>query len=263
MNTSRRFFPLSGALALFAALEFTIVFTRLWFIGAFVILIIAVAVSAALTNFERIPRGWWHTLFSPLLLSLSSLFLLFFVNEATTRQFLAVFAPALCLFLWENLYRFYWIPEFYHKEALENSSLALNTTTIWFTSALFYNILLDPTVLPTFLASNILALATAVVLIVVFAIDYGTIWVQRYAPGKVWLWLIAASVIVGEVFWVTNFLPHRVEIKTFLVVLTYYLLTHLGRSHLDGTLRSSQLRRYAYITFGTLLIVFVTARWLV
>lgn len=226
------------------------------------ILVVVLTTSAFITNFERLPNGWWHTIFAPLLLGISALLLTFFVNSALARHLIALAATALRLFFWENLWRYYWAPERYHDEALENTSLALNTTTIWFSTLLFYYILLDPSVLPLSLGKNILMTTTIVMLLMVVSLDYGTIWVRRYPPGKVWLWLIVVAMVVSEIFWVTNYLPHQVEVKSFLVVLSYYLLTHLGRSHLDGTLRPVLVRRYLELAGVSLLGVLLTARWL-
>ncbi len=262
MARFRRYLPFIGAVLIFGLIELVIANPAIWLWGIVGIFAAVLVTSAVMTNVDRLPRGWWHTVFSPLLLGVSALLLTLFVNTSVSRNLIALVTTAFHLFFWENLWRYYWAPERYHDEALENTSLGLNTTTIWFTSLLFYYILLDPSVLPPNFANNILALTTLAILLTVFFMDFGTVWVRRYPPGKVWLWLIAVSLVVGEIFWVTNFLPHRVEVKSFLVVLTYYLLTHLGRSHLDGTLRRSQVRRYLGLAFACLALVLITARWL-
>ncbi len=259
----RRLVPVIGAILIGACIELVSWQAGLWLYGLIGITLVVLITGAILTNFERLPRGWWHTMFAPLLFAWVSLLLDLFVNTALTRNVLAVANVALMVFFWEYFWRYSWDPERYHAEALENLSLGITTCTVWFASALFFLILLDTTVLPSFLADNALLLTTLVMLLMVFFMDYGTIWVQRYPRQKVTMWLIATSLIVSEIFWVTNFLPSRVEVKTYLVVLVYYVCTHIGRSYLDGTLKPAVLRRYAYLTFGSLLIVLVTARWLV
>ncbi|MFA5954738.1 MAG: hypothetical protein WC817_04340 [Patescibacteria group bacterium] len=258
----RRLLPFIGAALIVLFLELLVTVPINWPWILLITSILVVANSIALSNRTLLVAGWWHTLFTPVLLTFSAGVLLLFATTALGRQAVILLVAA-CLFLfWEHIWRYYWNRETYHDESLENASLTLNTIIVWFTSLFLYYLLLDPSVLPEAYVPSAIPASALWVVLVVFYIDYRTLWVQRYAPSRVWLLLVTQSIVIGELFWVLNFLPNFVEVKAFFVVLAYYLFTNLGRSYLDGTLRPAVLRRYAYITLASLLAVLATTRWL-
>ncbi|MFA7286844.1 MAG: hypothetical protein WC052_04275 [Patescibacteria group bacterium] len=260
---ARRLLPIISGVVSISLFEFVLFRPDLWAIVILLIIAMAVTTGIGLMNTRLTLPGWWHTLITPALLGITSVGLLLFLPTATSRQVTIILVAALFLLFWENIWRYYWDRARYHDEALENISLALNTAIIWFFSLFAFNALLDATIFPGIIASNALLIGSGLVVAIVFFIDYRTIWVQRYNAETVWLLQVSQALILGELFWVTNFLPHSVEVKSFLLVLAYYLFTNIGRSYLDGTLRSSVLRRYLYLGTFTLLAVFITANWFV
>jgi len=259
----RRLVPLVGSLTLILIFESFVATPILWYRWLILGILTVIITSVSLTRIKLLVPGWWHTLFTPTLLVTSATGSLLFLSTAFGRQSVIFFVAILLLIFWEHTWRYYWAPQIYHEQSLENASLGLNTIIIWFTSFFFYNVLLDPQILPPWPANNILAISSASIVLVLFLVDYRTIWVQRYNADRVWLLLVSQSLVISEIFWVTNFLPHSIEVKTFLVVLVYYLFTNIGRSHLDGTLSRAVLRRYFYISLLTLLLVLLTAKWVV
>lgn len=260
--TSRDTMPLVGAVGVVLVLQMILILPAYWLLWVALGLFVAIISGAILTNFATPVPGWWHTLFSPSLLVISTASLILFLDTAGMRQLSIMSAALLLALFWENVRRYYWDLKNYHAESLENVSLAINIFIVWFTSSTLFHLLLDPTLLSQY-ASFILPAAAAVMVAVVYTVDYRTIWVQRYDSERVWLLLIAQAMIVSEVFWLLNFLPHSIPVKAFIVALIYYLFISLGRSHLDGTLTQKVLRRYVYLALGFLGLVLLTARWLV
>lgn len=259
---SRDTMPVVGATGLAVSQQLIFLWPAYFLLWVVLAMIIVIVSGAILTNFKNPVPGWWHTLFAPALLVLSSNFLILFLNTSVARYLVMIIGWLLIVLFWENVRRYYWDSQNYHALSLENISLALNLFIVWFTASTLYHVLLDTSLFPN-LTSFIIPLTAGAMLGVVFLIDYRTIWVQKYANHQVWLMLVAEALIVSEVFWLLNFLPHSIEVKSFIVLLTYYLCTSLGRAHLDDTLTITVLRRYTYATFGLLFIILVTARWLI
>ena len=141
---------------------------------------------------------------------------------------------------------------------------------VWYAGMLFYILHLDPSViqfrgaaLNEFIRNNTILVTTAILMISVFLMDFNTLWLKRYNRDKTWLWIIITTLLVGEIFWSLNFLPHSVAIKSILLVLAYYLLITLGRAHFDGNLNAGLLRRYLYLIAVVLFAVLISARWVV
>lgn len=260
--TSRDTMPIVGAVGVVIALQFILFAPSIWALWIILGLLVAILSGSILTNFTTPVPGWWHTLFSPSLLVVSTASLILFLDTGFTRQ-LTIFTAALLLALfWENVRRYYWDLKNYHAESLENVSLAINIFIVWYTSSTLFHVMLDPSLLSQY-AGFILPLAAATMVAVVYSVDYRTIWVQRYDSERVWLLLVAQALIVSEIFWLLNFLPHSIQVKSFVVAMSYYLFISLGRSHLDGTLTQKVLKRYIYLALGLLGVVMLTARWLV
>jgi len=258
----RRLLPFLAAAMVVLFLEFLVTTPTEWQFILPVVGGIVVINSIALSKRALLVAGWWHTLFTPLLLTISAGILLLFARTSLGRHAVILLAAVAIFIFWEHIWRYYWDRANYHDESLENASLALNTLIVWFTSLFLYHLLLDPSILPEQYVTSIIPVSALLVVFIVFYIDYRTLWVQRYAPSRVWLLLVAQAVVIGELFWVLNFLPNLVEVKAFIVVLAYYLFTNIGRAHLDGTLRPIVFRRYAYISIISLAVILITTRWL-
>jgi hypothetical protein len=250
------------ALTIFALLELLILAPNLWWLLLLLAIVIAVAGGVLLTNFSTPVPGWWHTLFSPALLVSSTVFLVLFLNSSIARHISILASCILLALFWENIRRYYWDLKNYHAESLENVSLGINIFIVWFTSSGFYHVLLDPALVQKY-SSLTLPITALLMVAVVYLVDYRTIWVQRYNAQKVWLLLTIQSIIIGEIFWVLNFLPNSIEMKAFIVALVYYYFISLGRVHLDGNLNATVLRRYVYYGSAFLLLVLITSRWLI
>lgn len=259
----RRVLPALGMVSVLVTLSLLTIWPTQWYWFLLAAIAVVILNGLALPNYELVKPGWWHALFTPSLLVVSATGFLLFLGSPLARQLAIVFVAWLLLIFWENLWRLYWDSARYHPESLENVSLAMNTVVVWSAANAFFNILLDPTVLPLILAERALALSTAVMLVIVFLLDYRTIWVRRYAEDRVWLLLMVQALIVSQLFWATNFLPHGLEVKAFLVTLAYYLFTNLGRAHFEERLSFAVLRRYAYVATAVLLFVLVTSRWFI
>lgn len=254
--------PIVASLAVLGAMELMLFFTSFWVYWLILAIVFAIFSGVVLTNFNTPVPGWWHTLFSPVLLVISSSSLLLFLSTQFTRHLTILAVGFLLALLWENIRRYYWDLRQYHAESLENVSLGINIFIVWFSSSTLFHLLLDPNLINRY-SSLIIPFSAAAMLAITYSIDYRTIWVQRYSAQRVWLLLIAQSAIVSEAFWLLNFLPHSIEVKSFLVAITYYLFVSLGRAHLDETLTPKVLRRYVYLVVVFLLSILLTARWLV
>jgi hypothetical protein len=152
---------------------------------------------------------------------------------------------------------------------LENVSIALNTITTWFIGLLFYNLLLDPAViqfpsaaLANWWLANAALVTTALTMVSVYLMDNRTLWLQRYDQQKTQLWIITTTIIMGQIFFVINYLPNLVVVKALSLVFAYYLLTSIGRAHLDGNLTWAILKKYIYLSAALLLAIIITSAWL-
>lgn len=252
----------AGSISVFLLLELLILFPGLWWLWILFVVSSAVLSSVVLTNFSIPVPGWWHTLFSPGLFVFSASFLVLFLNSSVSRHLTVIVASALLALFWENIRRYYWDLSNYHPESLENVSLGINIFIVWFISSTLYHALLDLALVQQYTSWAVL-FAVFLMVLVVYLVDYRTIWVQRYSQQKVWLLLVSQAILVGELFWVLNFLPNSIQVKSFFVALMYYFLVSLGRAHLDGNLNQVIMRRYTYYGLAFLLLVLVTSRWLV
>lgn len=207
--------------------------------------------------------SWWQLLPTPILLASVALGLLLFLETELGRQLLIILAAALTGLFWENIRRHWQDVGRYPKHYLESASLLIHVAVVWVAAAGFFRLLLDPTILPPLLTANAYALSTIIILLAVFLLDYRAIWLSRYPADKVWLLLVVESLLVGEFFWVLNFLPLSPDVKAFLVAIEYYAMAALARSHFDGTLRLAVMRRYIYFILLISAAVLVTAKWLV
>lgn len=211
----------------------------------------------------RLSASWWHLLSTPVLLSGVSVVLLLFLETQNGRQLLILLSAFLVGLFWENLRRHAEAAESYPKNYLESASLLIHVAVVWFGSAGFFRLLLDPTILPPNLATNAYAIFTVVILITVFLLDYRAIWLSRYPRESVTLLLIVESLLIGEFFWMLNFLPFSPDVKAMLVAIAYYTVAAMARAHFDGTLRLVVARRYVYFVLLISAAVLVTAKWLV
>ncbi|KKU48968.1 hypothetical protein A3H10_03850 [Candidatus Uhrbacteria bacterium RIFCSPLOWO2_12_FULL_46_10] len=207
--------------------------------------------------------SWWQLLPTPILLSSVALGLLLFLETELGRQLLIILAAALIGLFWENIRRHWQDVGRYPKHYLESASLLIHVAVVWVAAAGFFRLLLDPTILPIFLATNAYTISTIIIILAVFLLDFRAIWLSRYPADRVWLLLVIESLLVGEFFWMLNFLPLSPDVKAFLVAIEYYTMAALARSHFDGTLNLVVIRRYVYFIFAVSIAVLVTARWLV
>lgn len=237
---------------------------------------LAAVVGFLLINFERLsrpglisndpqarPRSWLDLLPTPILLSATAIVLILFLETPMARQLLMIMAAVLIGFYWENLRRHIETHDRYPVHYLESASLLVHVAVVWLATAGFFRILLDPTILPLALSANAYVISTVIIILVVFFLDFRAIWLARYTPENAWLFLVVESLLVGEFFWVLNFLPLSPDVKAFLSALQYYAMAALGRAHFDDTLRLAIVRRYIYFIVIISAAVLITAKWLI
>ena len=271
-----RLLPLLSSFGILIILGFTVRWPVLWLYWLGAAILLAVAAGFLLIHLERLrepsfisneprirPRAWLDLLPTPILFSAVAIILILFLETITARQLLMIMAAALIGFYWENLRRHIEAEDRYPVHHLESASLLVHVAVVWLSAAGFFRILLDPTILPPFLAANAYVIATVIIILVVFLLDYRAIWLKRYTPENTWLFLVVESLLVGEFFWVLNFLPLSPDVKSFLSALQYYAVAALARAHFDGTLRLAIVRRYIYFILIAAAAVLVTAKWLV
>lgn len=258
-------FALFSGLAL-VGVWYSPVFWWAWLICSLVVILIAALLLA--------PTGEWRAVLvshaiAPLCLVIATLGLFMYVDSDRARVLIILAVVALLGLHWENLRRRYWTPERCNPEEREDVAILLKLVTFFALSSGFYRLLLDPTVLPGQLIPWVFAIGTGFVLAVALLLELYNPWLERYqrehpavAP-RAELILVISPLLVGEVFWVANFLPASPDVKAFLVTLTAYLTQNISRSHFDGTLDTAQLRRYLYLSGAALLAVLLSAQWLV
>jgi len=225
-------------------------------------LVVTVMITLLSMNIATVSAGWWHALIPPLILTPTSLALLLFAETSGRRWLVVAVTAAVVSLYWEQLRRAAWEPERQHSDEAQTIALFVRLVTVWLLGSFLYRLLLDPTILPPAIAPWAFAGSTALVLAAVVLLDTGADWLRRYPP-KANLYLVVVPLLVGEGFWVVNLLPVSPDAKAFLVGFVYYVLVSLERAHLDGTLRTALVRRYAYFALAAFLGVLLTARWLV
>lgn len=264
MRSWRYAVPVVGALLIFIVLGLTVRHPGSWMIYLACVVAVCLAVTLALRfgAASALP-SFLQLLMAPLFLAVGASSLLLFLEGPVQRQWLALVSAGLLLLFWENLRRYIWERERYHTEAIETISLFVSLVAIWLTAELLTRVTFDPSLLSLRLQPIIYALAAAVFLLVVFMLHYQSVWLSRYEPNRAFLLAIVLSLITSEMFWIMSFLPFSTDVRAFLVALSYYVFASLGRAHLDGTLTSRLIRRYAYVVLITAAAVLATARWLI
>lgn len=271
-----RLLPLLSSFGTLIILGLTVRWPVSWAYWLAISALLTVAVGFLLVNLEHLrepslagsappawPRIWLELLPTPILLSAVAMILILFLETALARQFLMVMVAALIGFYWENIRRHIEAKDRYPVHYLESASLLVHVAVVWLSASGFFRIMLDPTILPPTLAANAYVIATFLLIAVVFLLDYRAIWLMRYSSENVWLFLAVESLLVGEFFWVLNFLPLSPDVKAFLSALEYYAVAALARAHFDGNLQLAVVRRYIYFIVIIAAAVLVTARWLV
>ena len=272
-----RALPILGSFGVLAFLGFVVRWPAQWAVWLLALIILNILTGVFIINLERLIQGpednaagnvmphphWRRLLLTPMLLSVVAGCLLLFVETNFGRQLLILLTAGLACLFWESMRRHHAAGDRYHLEQLESASLLVHVAVVWLAAAGFFRLLLDPTILPQNLAVNAFTITTILMLLLVWFLDYRAIWLARYPTDRVWLLVVVEAILVGEVFWVLNFLPSSPDVKAFLVGLSYYALATLGRAHFDDTLRFVVVRRYLYFIIITLAAVLVTARWLV
>jgi hypothetical protein len=277
MKVVERALPILGSLTVLALLGFVVRWPGQWAIWLLVVIIANILTGVFIINLQQLiqasddsaasdvtphPR-WWRLLLAPTLLSVVAVGLLLFVETNFGRQLLILLTAGLACLFWESMRRHHRAGDRYHLDQLASASLLVHVAVVWLAAAGFFRLLLDPMILPPNLAVNAFTITTILMLLLVWFLDYRAIWLMRYPADRVWPFVIVEAIIVGEIFWVLNFLPSSPDVKAFLVGLCYYALATLGRAHFDDTLRLAVVRRYLYFIIITLIAVLVTARWLV
>lgn len=244
---------------------------ELWgvWLGASLLLTLVTSVLLSPTDVVGWKVRFIRQALQPLCLAGATLGLFLYADADLARLTIIVGTMVLLGLYWETVRRSVWSPERCYPEEREDIAFLLKLAIILSLSDFLYRLLLDPTVLPIFLEQWVFALTTGLVLVASLASDLVNPWLGRYerehpaiAP-RARLVLVITPLLIGEMFWVVNFLPASPDVKAFLVTMTAYLIQNIARSHFDGTLTAAQLRRYAYLGGGVLLFVLVTARWVV
>lgn len=260
----RSFLPVAGALALLAVFGSVLRDPAYWPAAAAAAILVVAGSEWLLLGRQSTVRFWSASAVPLMLLSTSAVGLLLFVNTDIARQFVLVAATALAVLSWESVRRYVWERDRYHPEQLENTLLLVSLVTVWMTAAFAYRLLLDPTLLPPPLAGSVFGVSTAVVLGLVFVLERVALWATRYERSRVvWPLNATTSLLIGEFFWLLNFLPHAPDVKAFTVTVLYYCLVMLGRAHLDGTLSRNVVRRYVAFAVATFTLALATAQWVV
>lgn len=206
----------------------------------------------------------WKTIALPLMFLLAgAIGLILFLETQTARQLLILFVAALGAVFWESARRYIWAESQYHTEQLENISLLTHLIAIWVIADFFYRLLLDPSILPQFLANNIFFVASALIVGVAAILEWRSFWSSRYPKERVWPHTMVVVLLLGEFFWVLNFLSLSPDVKAFLLAALYYSLIMIGRAHLDSRLSRAVVRRYLYFIVIIVTLALVTARWIV
>ncbi len=248
-----RFTPFTIALAAAAGFFSILVFP------SFALLLMPLTIVAAFLLLARLAR-WqmrdvhvWVLIGTPLLLLVSAMSMLLFLESDLTKIVLAVSTTLLMFFFSEHLFTYLHLPATYQLNAIEHVSLVMNLVSLFFLSGALFGFRL-------FLQFPLYGLISVFFLAVLFILS-STLWVCKIEADRLMPYALGGSLIATELFLALAYLPSGYAPNAALLTLSVYLYLGITRAHFLQKLSPLVVRRYAMVAVALAAGVVVTSHW--
>lgn len=256
MAKIRHFFVWFLPLIVFAMLEYLFFFYSqkptviFWFI---ILSAIIVSFGVMVIIGERNFRSFFLFLTTPLFLVLGQFIFVLFLEGKLLRHIIAIIPTMILGIFLENTYVHFQKKEKYEQYSMGNILSFLSLIILYLFAASLFGFIVYLNVS--------LWIATFIIMFVAFIVTEQVMYFHEVSFQKSWPYLVIISLVVGEFFWVINFLPSSLYVNAFILTVLYYLMIGVSRNHLLGILNRSVFFRYFFISIFSLLVVLITAKW--
>ena len=256
MARIRHFFVWLLPLMVFSMLEYLYFFYAqrpvvvFWFI-IFSAIILSFGVMIIIG--DKNSRNFFLFLATPLFLVLGQFIFVLFLEGKLLRHIIAIVPTMILGVFLENTYVHFQKKEKYEQHSMGNILSFLSLIILYLFAASFFGFIVYLNVS--------LWIATFIIMFVAFIITEQVMYFHELSFQKSWPYLVIISLVVGEFFWVINFLPSSLYVNAFILTVLYYSMIGVSRNHLLGILSRSVFLRYFFISIISLLVVLITAKW--
>ena len=197
--------------------------------------------------------GFWHFLFTPLLLFISCGLFFLFLENFQAMVVLGGVLGVLELIYGEHLFYYFHQPSEYRVYTIERVSLILSVVTTFLLSSALFGLLILVHVPLWMLAPAFFLFATFMV--------YSTLWVSKVDSDRSSSYSLVGGLLLTQIFIALSFLP--VAHTTNAALLAVFLYFFLGMSRADFMKRLTRrvFLRYLFFTVIVLTIILVTTKW--
>lgn len=208
---------------------------------------------AKLAGWSWQKTDFWFLFGVPFFLIFSFFLLIFFLEGEIIKISLAGLVVFLLWLFAENLFNFIYLPGAYQVNALEYLTLVTNIISAFFIAA-------------GFLAGRLyfgtsLWLLTPVFGLLVFGLLFSAFWIGKIDKNKILITAIGGAVLASEFFTALIFLPTGFFPGAAFLAVFFYLFFGLLRAYFSSKLSSLVWRRYLLAALVFLFLIIGTARW--
>jgi hypothetical protein len=102
----------------------------------------------------------------------------------------------------------------------------------------------------------------AMTVVVTALLVWQTVWSQKIAWQRSWMFVIYMTLVMTEMVWLLHFWPVSFFVSGLTLTLAFYVLLHLSRHQLTETLTRTVAWRYVIISGLALTLLYGSASWL-
>ena len=197
---------------------------------------------------------FWTIFLAPALFLLGSISYLVFASGSRLLHFIIILTALVILIYTNVVFLYIHRRPRYQPHTLENISSYLNVITIFFLMAAIFNVRLF------FVVNTWYLLLVGISIIIMLVYQLFSISDIVIRTNK--LFLLIISLVISEVFIVTNFLPTSVYVNALMVTLVYYVTAGLARNWLNGIKDKRVVLRYVSIGSIIFFIILISAKWI-
>lgn len=203
---------------------------------------------------RQFSKEFWRFFGLPFLFFLASFsFSFFLMDKGPIKQIFVLFIAFLSYLIMEDIFNFLYRPHIYQTNSLETLYSNLNLLTVFFLSAVFYNLIFFLDIQPWIII--------AIFPILIIFLGFYFFWVNKIFNKENVSYVLIISLVLTEFFWAISFSPANFYVNSLILVLIYYLMIMLSKYHILRILNKKIIRQYLIIVIIAFLLVILTARW--
>jgi hypothetical protein len=199
-------------------------------------------------------KGWWNYLIIPTLLNFAVAGYIILLSNKLIIQALIIVNIVYLHLYFKIIYNYFIKPSNYEEGALENISLYGSFIAFFLGASVMYGLLAFLNLAIWLLIIASLAFFTAII--------YQVLWVNTNRIKLSFLYTLICGLVIVEIAWAMSFLPIKYYISGFVLAIIYYILIGLTRFYLLDKLDSKIIKLYLGFGLSSIILVFLTARWL-